>query len=198
MRKTKIICTMGPATMDQEVLKKLCLGGMNVARMNFSHGSHDSHLEQLNLLQEIREQLGLPIGTMCDTKGPEIRTGLFHGGKAVLKAGGTFTFYGDGRMGDETGCSTSYPNLSHVVEPGVRICVDDGLIELIVREISGDNVICTVANGGEVKDHKGINLPGTPVDLPFLSPPRIAVIFCLQWKTALTSLRPPSPVRLRT
>ena len=92
MRKTKIICTMGPATMDQEVLKKLCLGGMNVARMNFSHGSHDSHLEQLNLLQEIREQLGLPIGTMCDTKGPEIRTGLFHGGKAVLKAGETFTF----------------------------------------------------------------------------------------------------------
>ncbi len=181
MRKTKIICTMGPATMDQEVLKKLCLGGMNVARMNFSHGSHDSHLEQLNLLQEIREQLGLPIGTMCDTKGPEIRTGLFHGGKAVLKAGETFTFYGDGRMGDETGCSTSYPNLSHVVEPGVRICVDDGLIELIVREISGDNVICTVANGGEVKDHKGINLPGTPVDLPFLSPQdRSDILFAVE------------------
>ena len=181
MRKTKIICTMGPATMDQEVLKKLCLGGMNVARMNFSHGSHDSHLEQLNLLQEIREQLGLPIGTMCDTKGPEIRTGLFHGGKAVLKAGETFTFYGDGRMGDETGCSTSYPNLSHVVEPGVRICVDDGLIELIVREISGDNVICTVANGGEVKDRKGINLPGTPVDLPFLSPQdRSDILFAVE------------------
>ena len=181
MRKTKIICTMGPATMDQEVLKKLCLGGMNVARMNFSHGSHDSHLEQLNLLQEIREQLGLPIGTMCDTKGPEIRTGLFHGGKAVLKAGETFTFYGDGRMGDETGCSTSYPNLSHVVEPGVRICVDDGLIELIVREISGDDVICTVANGGEVKDHKGINLPGTPVDLPFLSPQdRSDILFAVE------------------
>ncbi len=181
MRKTKIICTMGPATMDKEVLKKLCLGGMNVARMNFSHGSHDSHLQQLNLLQEIREQLGLPIGTMCDTKGPEIRTGLFQGGRAVLKAGETFTFYGDNRMGDETGCSTSYPNLSHVVEPGVRICVDDGLIELIVREISGDDVVCTVANGGEVKDHKGINLPGTPVDLPFLSPQdRSDILFAVE------------------
>ena len=181
MRKTKIICTMGPATMDKEVLKKLCLGGMNVARMNFSHGDHDSHLAQLNLLQEIREQLGLPIGTMCDTKGPEIRTGLFQGGRAVLKAGETFTFYGDNRMGDETGCSTSYPNLSRVVEPGVRICVDDGLIELIVREISGDDVICTVANGGEVKDHKGINLPGTPVDLPFLSPQdRSDILFAVE------------------
>ena len=181
MRKTKIICTMGPATMDKEVLKKLCLGGMNVARMNFSHGDHDSHLRQLNMLQEIREQLGLPIGTMCDTKGPEIRTGLFQGGKAVLKAGETFTFYGDNRMGDETGCSTSYSNLSHVVEPGVRICVDDGLIELIVREISGENVICTVANGGEVKDHKGINLPGTPVDLPFLSPQdRSDILFAVE------------------
>ena len=89
MRKTKIICTMGPATMDQEVLKKLCLGGMNVARMNFSHGDHDSHLAQLNLLQEIREELGLPIGTMCDTKGPEIRTGCFQGGAAQLEAGQT-------------------------------------------------------------------------------------------------------------
>lgn len=170
MRKTKIICTMGPATSDKEVLKQLCLGGMNVARMNFSHGDHDSHLAQLNLLQELRESLDLPIAAMCDTKGPEIRTGLFEGGRANLEAGKIFTLYGQECMGSAAGCSTSYPNLSEVVEPGVRICIDDGLIELIVQEISGKDVVCSVANGGEVRDRKGINLPGTPVDLPFLSP----------------------------
>lgn len=170
MRKTKIICTMGPATSDKEVLKQLCLGGMNVARMNFSHGDHDSHLAQLNLLQELRESLDLPIAAMCDTKGPEIRTGLFEGGRANLEAGKIFTLYGQECMGSVAGCSTSYPNLSEVVEPGVRICIDDGLIELIVQEISGKDVVCSVANGGEVRDRKGINLPGTPVDLPFLSP----------------------------
>lgn len=181
MRKTKIICTMGPATMDQEVLKKLCLGGMNVARMNFSHGDHDSHLAQLNLLQEIREELGLPIGTMCDTKGPEIRTGCFQGGAAQLEAGQTFTLYGQKCIGDQNGCCTTYQNLAGVVEPGVRICIDDGLIELIVKEISGQDVVCTVANGGEVRDKKGINLPGTPVDLPFLSPKdRSDILFAVE------------------
>lgn len=181
MRKTKIICTMGPATMDQEVLKKLCLGGMNVARMNFSHGDHDSHLAQLNLLQEIREDLGLPIGTMCDTKGPEIRTGCFQGGAAQLEAGQTFTLYGQKCIGDQSGCCTTYQNLAGVVEPGVRICIDDGLIELIVKEISGQDVVCTVANGGEVRDKKGINLPGTPVDLPFLSPKdRSDILFAVE------------------
>lgn len=169
MRKTKIICTMGPATCDKDVLRALCLGGMNVARMNFSHGDHDSHLQQLSMIQEIREQLGLPIAAMCDTKGPEIRTGFFEGGKAVLTAGETFTLYAGERVGDEHGCSTTYGNLADVVTPGTRICIDDGLIELIVQEISGRDVVCTVANGGEVKDRKGINLPGTPVDLPFLS-----------------------------
>ena len=181
MRKTKIICTMGPATMDKEVLKKLCQGGMNVARMNFSHGDHDSHLAQMDLLQEVREQLGLPIAAMCDTKGPEIRTGLFEGGGATLEAGRSFTLYGKEQLGSAQGCSTSYPNLARVVEPGVRICIDDGLIELIVKEIRGDDVICCVANGGEVKDRKGINLPGTPVDLPFLSPKdRADILFAVE------------------
>jgi pyruvate kinase len=169
MRKTKIICTMGPATDDKEVLRQLCLQGMNVARMNFSHGDHDSHLAKLNLLQELREELDLPIAAMCDTRGPEIRTGTFPGGPVTLNLGDTFTFYGDDRPGDASGCATTYPKLAQAVKPGSRICVDDGLIELSVREISGQDVVCTVLNGGEVKDHKGINLPGTPVDLPFLS-----------------------------
>jgi pyruvate kinase len=169
MRKTKIICTLGPAVQDKETLRQLCLEGMNVARMNFSHGSHDSHLAMLNLLQEVREELGLPIGAMCDTKGPEIRTGKFQGGVAELQAGDTFTLYGEDRLGDASGCSTTYPNLYSVVQPGIRICIDDGLIELVVQEIQGKDVVCTVSNGGQVKDHKGVNLPGTPVDLPFLS-----------------------------
>ncbi len=169
MRKTKIICTLGPATDDKDVLRQLCLEGMNVARMNFSHGDHDSHLNRLNLLQELREELGLPIAAMCDTKGPEIRTGLFDGGSAELKVGDTFVLYSQERLGNAQGCSTTYPNLKYVVQPGSKICIDDGLIELSVREITGDDVVCTVCNGGLVRDRKGINLPGTPVDLPFLS-----------------------------
>lgn len=169
MRKTKIICTLGPATDDKEVLRQLCLEGVNVARMNFSHGDHDSHLMRLNLLQELREELGLPIAAMCDTKGPEIRTGLFEGGYAELEVGSTFTLYGQERMGDAAGCSTTYSNLASVVQHGSKICIDDGLIELVVQEIRGEDVVCTVNNGGTVRDRKGINLPGTPVDLPFLS-----------------------------
>lgn len=169
MRKTKIICTMGPATRDKEVMRQLCLSGMNVARMNFSHGDHDSHKAMLSQLQALREELELPIAAMCDTKGPEIRTGLFEGGAAILRPEDTFTLYGEERMGSRSGCCTTYSKLSEVVSPGVRICIDDGLIELVVREIVGQDVVCTVLSGGEVRDRKGINLPGTPVDLPFLS-----------------------------
>lgn len=169
MRKTKIICTLGPATKNKEVLTQLCKNGMNVARMNFSHGDHDSHLEMMNLLQEVREELGMPIGTMCDTRGPEIRTGLFEGGVAELQVGQTFTFYGEERLGTAEGCSTTYENLHTVLKPGSRVCIDDGLIELYVQEIRDKDVVCAVSNGGQVKDRKGINLPGTPVDLPFLS-----------------------------
>ena len=169
MRKTKIICTLGPASSSAEVMEELCLAGMNVARMNFSHGSHESHLDMLYRLQEVREKLGLPIAAMCDTKGPEIRTGLFENGKVELKTGDTFTFFGSECMGTAEGCSTTYENLHNVVSPGSRICIDDGLIELRVEEVRGVDVVCTVLNGGEVKDRKGVNLPGTPVDLPFLS-----------------------------
>ncbi len=169
MRKTKIICTLGPATDDPEVLRQLCLRGMNVARLNFSHGDHDSQLARLTQLRETREKLGLPIAALCDTKGPEIRTGIFENGNAMLEVDSTFTFYGDERIGTAEGCSTTYPNLKNVVHPGSKICIDDGLIELVVDKIEGDDVVCTVCNGGEVKDRKGINLPGTPVDLPFLS-----------------------------
>lgn len=169
MRKTKMICTLGPATKSKEVLTQLCKNGMNVARMNFSHGDHDSHLEMMNLVQEVREELGLPIGTMCDTRGPEIRTGTFEGGEAELQVGQEFTFYGTEKLGSQEGCSTTYDNLHDVLKPGSRVCIDDGLIELYVKEIRGQDVVCTVSNGGQVKDHKGVNLPGTPVDIPFLS-----------------------------
>ena len=169
MRKTKIICTLGPATDDEEVLRQLCLSGMNVARMNFSHGDHDSHLTRMHTLQKLREELGKPIAAMCDTRGPEIRTSLFAGGGAELQAGAPFTFYREERLGDSTGCSTTYDGLARILSPGSKVCIDDGLIELTVDEVVGGDVRCTVLNGGTVRDRKGINLPGTPVDLPFLS-----------------------------
>lgn len=169
MRRTKIICTLGPASADKQVLEALCKAGMNVARMNFSHGSQDGHLEMIYRLQEVREKLGLPIAAMCDTRGPEIRTGSFAGGEALLEEGQTFTFYGQERLGSREGCTTTYENLHNVVSKGSIICIDDGLVELTVQEVSGEDVICTVENGGLVRDHKGVNLPGTPIDLPFLS-----------------------------
>lgn len=169
MRKTKIICTLGPATDDENVLRQLCLSGMNVARMNFSHGDHDSHLTRMHTLQKLREELNLPIAAMCDTRGPEIRTGLFSGGAAELQAGETFTFYNKERLGDSAGCSTTYDGLFRILQPGSKVCIDDGLIELTVAEIDGEDVRCTIDSGGVVRDRKGVNLPGTPVDLPFLS-----------------------------
>lgn len=169
MRKTKIICTLGPATDEESILRQLCLGGMNVARMNFSHGNHDDHLTRIHMLKKLREELQLPIAAMCDTRGPEIRTGLFSGGGAELKAGDSFTFYHETILGDSAGCSTTYEDLWRILKPGSKICIDDGLIELTVDEIQEKNVRCTVINGGAVRDRKGVNLPGTPVDLPFLS-----------------------------
>ena len=137
MRKTKIICTLGPTTMDRAVLKQLCLGGMNVARLNFSHGDHDIHLEQLHMLQELREELDLPIAAMCDTKGPEIRTGLFDGGSAQLQAGDTFTLYGQERLMDPSDIANSIVFLvsqqAHGVN-GIILFCDGGTDALLNTE----------------------------------------------------------------
>lgn len=166
MRKTKIICTIGPASDNRTTLKELMLAGMNVARLNFSHGSHEEHLGKIKLIQEVRQELGLHVAIMLDTKGPEIRTGKFEKDEVELQEGQEFTLTTRDVLGTETICSISYENLPRDVKAGSRILIDDGLIELEVKSIAGDDILCIVKNPGVVKDHKGINVPGTRVNLP--------------------------------
>lgn len=168
MRKTKIICTIGPAVADEEKLTELALTGMNVARLNFSHGSHGTHLELFRRLKQIREKLNLPIAGMMDTKGPEIRTGSFAGGAAELIEGEPFTITSEPVEGDGC-CCTTYANLYKEVRPGGRVLIDDGRLELEVEQIHGTDIKCRVIVGGRVSNAKGVNIPDTPLNLPFLS-----------------------------
>lgn len=169
MRKTKIICTLGPATDDRAVLRQLMLAGMNVARINFSHGTHEDQLVRINAVKELREELGLPIALLLDTKGPEIRTGDFKDKKAVLKEGSSFTLTTRQVLGDDTISYITFENLPKEVTTGTKILIDDGLIELRVDSSTDTDIHCTVMNGGTVSNHKGINVPGAHLSLPFLS-----------------------------
>ena len=169
MRKTKIICTMGPATDSDEVLEKLMQGGMNVARFNFSHGSHEEQKERMDRLKAMREKCGKPVAMLLDTKGPEIRTGIFEEGKVTLEPGQQFVLTGREIRGNASMASITYPQLYQDEKPGNRILIDDGLIELIVKEIRGEDIICTVVNGGVISNHKGVNVPGANLKMPFIS-----------------------------
>ena len=167
MKKTKIICTMGPRTMDKIILKELIAGGMNVARFNFSHGSYEEHAERIALVRQVSEQLGSPVALMLDTKGPEIRTGLLKDGKKVsLEQGKEFTLYTEEREGDETGCSITYQQLVYDVRKGDTILIDDGLIGLEVQRVSADKIECIIKNGGELGERKGVNVPNVKIHLP--------------------------------
>ena len=167
MRSTKIICTMGPNTDKKTVMKSLVKNGMNVARFNFSHGDHEEQRERMNLLKNVREELDRPVAILLDTKGPEIRTGLLEGGKKVtLKEGSEFILYTEEMTGNETGCCVTYPGLAKDVKPGDRILIDDGLIELKVKQIKSGNIVCHVENGGELGERKGVNVPNVKVKLP--------------------------------
>ena len=167
MRSTKIICTMGPNTDKETVMKSLVKNGMNVARFNFSHGDHEEQRERMNLLKNVREELDRPVAILLDTKGPEIRTGLLEGGKKVtLKEGSEFILYTEEMTGNETGCCVTYPGLAKDVKPGDRILIDDGLIELKVKQIKSGNIVCHVENGGELGERKGVNVPNVKVKLP--------------------------------
>ena len=167
MKKTKIICTMGPRTMDKIILKELIAGGMNVARFNFSHGSYEEHAERIALVRQVSEQLGIPVALMLDTKGPEIRTGLLKDGKKVsLEQGKEFTLYTEEREGDETGCSITYQQLVYDVRKGDTILIDDGLIGLEVQRVSADKIECIIKNGGELGERKGVNVPNVKIHLP--------------------------------
>lgn len=170
MKKTKIVCTMGPNTDSRETMKELALNGMDVARFNFSHGDHAEHKKRLEILESVREELGIPIAALLDTKGPEIRTGKLKDGKKVtLKEGDTYTLTTDEIIGDETRGYINYDGLAEDVNPGDRILIDDGLIELHVQKVDGHDIVCRIENGGELGEKKGVNVPNVRIKLPALT-----------------------------
>ena len=170
MRRTKIVCTMGPNTNSRDLMKKLIETGMDVARFNFSHGDHDEQKMRMDMLKELRKELKTPVAILLDTKGPEIRTGKLKDGKKVtLKEGDLYTLTTEEIVGDETRGYINYAGLAEDVKPGDRILIDDGLIELHVREVNGTDIVCRIENGGELGEKKGVNVPGVRVKLPALT-----------------------------
>ena len=169
MRKTKVICTLGPAVDNEEMLRALILGGMNCARFNFSHGNHEEQLARLNMFKRVRDTLGSPVATMLDTKGPEIRIKTFANGPVTLEKGARFVLDTDDVPGDGTQVSVTYQNLHKEVGPGCRILVDDGLIELKVEKVEGHRILCQVENGGPLSNNKSINIPDVHIQLPSLT-----------------------------
>ena len=169
MRKTKIVCTIGPACGDEETLTKMCLAGMNVARLNFSHGTHADHQERIDTICRVREKLGLPIAIMLDTKGPEYRISTFRDGKVFLKEGDTFTFTTDEVVGDETRVSVSYKGLANDLQVGDTILLNNGLLSFSVKEIAGHDVVCQVVVGGELSNRKSMSFPNKVLRQVYLS-----------------------------
>ena len=169
MRKTKIICTLGPSTDKEGILETLIQEGMDVARFNFSHGSHEEQKARLTILDELRRKHDRPVAALLDTKGPEIRIGCFENGSIELKQGQTFTLTTADIPGNEEKVSITYKNLCKDVKSGDAILIDDGLIGMEVREIADEDIICTVKNGGTISNRKGINVPGAELNMPFVS-----------------------------
>ena len=169
MRKTKIICTLGPSTDKDGVLRELIANGMNVARFNFSHGSHEEHKGRLDLLKSLREELGKPVAALLDTKGPEIRLKDFKNGTEMLEAGQTFTLTTRDVEGTKEICSITYKDLPQDVAPGGTIMLDDGLIKLQIQTVNDTDIVCTVLNSGKIKNKKGVNVPGVHLSMPYMS-----------------------------
>lgn len=169
MRKTKIICTIGPACENEETLTEMCKAGMNVARLNCSHGTHEDHQKKIDLIKSVREKLGLPIAIMLDTKGPEYRIRTFKNGKVTLQEGATFTFTTDDIVGDETRVSVTYKHLIEELAVGDTILVNNGLVIFRVDKIEGTNAICTVLSGGVLSNQKSMNFPNRVFEQEFLS-----------------------------
>ncbi|MCI5868570.1 MAG: pyruvate kinase [Dorea sp.] len=170
MKKTKIVCTMGPNTNDENIMRKLVQNGMDIARFNFSHGDHEEQKMRMDMLKRIREEEKKPVAILLDTKGPEIRTGVLKDGKKVqLSAGEVFTLCTEDIVGDETKASITYPGLVADVQIGSTILIDDGLIELKVKEKRDTEIVCTIINGGELGERKGVNVPNVPVRLPAIT-----------------------------
>ena len=169
MRKTKIICTLGPSTDDPEILEQLVEEGMNVARFNFSHGTHEVQKMRLDMLKKIRTKKDIPVAALLDTKGPEIRLGDFENGGVMLEAGQMFTLTGEKITGNENAASVSYAGLAKDVDIGTRILIDDGLVELVVLSVRYPEMQCVVRNSGYISNHKGVNAPGIHLRLEYLS-----------------------------
>ena len=169
LRKTKVICTLGPAVDNEEMMRKLIRGGMDAARFNFSHGSHEEHLGRLNKLKAVRDSMSRPVATILDTKGPEIRIKSFDVKKIDLEAGNTFTLTTADEVGNASRVSVTYPQLHQEVTPGMEILIDDGLVALKVEEIQGQDIRCVVENGGSLSANKSINIPGVHIHLPALT-----------------------------
>ena len=169
MRKTKIVCTLGPASTKEETLRAMLQAGMNVARVNFSHGDHASHGKTIDLFRSVRDAMGLSAAVMLDTKGPEIRTGNFADGKAMLKTGEMFTLTTRDIVGDAHGCSITYENLPQELKTGDAVLIDDGKLRLEVGETTETDICCKVVNGGQISNHKGINVPYVALQMAYLS-----------------------------
>ena len=167
-KKTKIVCTMGPATEDENVLRQLIENGMNVARFNFSHGSHDYHRAGIARVRKVSEELGIPVAILLDTKGPEVRTGVLENGEKVHFETGDKTIIttDDNVTGNHDRFSLDFKNLPNEVKPGDRILIDDGLLEFDVDKIEGPDIYCTLANSGDLGERKGVNIPGVDISLP--------------------------------
>ena len=169
LRKTKIICTIGPASENEETLTAMCQAGMNVARLNFSHGSYEDHLRRIQLIRSVREKLNLPIAIMLDTKGPEYRIKTFANGPVTLHDGDLFTLTTEDILGDETRVAVTYANLTNELFPGDTVLINNGLVIMKVEEVKGNDVICRVQNGGVLSDRKSMNFPGKVLKQDFLS-----------------------------
>ena len=174
VKKTKIVCTLGPASQSEEVLTQLMQNGLNVCRFNFSHGSHEEHKERIDMAKKVREKLNKPVAILLDTKGPEIRTGNFEDPEVFLEEGQKFTITMKDIMGTKEMCTVSYKGLAEDVKSGDSILIDDGLVGLEVQSIEGNKISCKVMNTGFVGTHKGVNVPGVSIKLPALTEKDIA------------------------
>ena len=170
MQKTKMIFTIGPASDNEETLRKFIEIGMSAARLNFSHGTHETHKEKMNLIKKVREDLNAPTAIILDIKGPKIRTHNFINDGVDLKEGQDFTFIcGDEILGDTEKCSISYTDLYKDVKIGGEILVDDGLLRFIIEDVVGNKIKCKVTVGGTIKNHKGVNVPNVKINLPSIT-----------------------------
>ena len=169
-KKTKIVCTIGPASESIDTLKELIKSGLNVCRLNFSHGNYEEHGKRIENIKAARNEMKLPIAILLDTKGPEIRTGKFSSPEVNLVEGQNFIITMEDVLGDETKCTVSYKELVNDVKPGNQILIDDGLVGLAVKEIKGQEILCIVQNAGTIKDNKGVNVPNVKINLPAITP----------------------------